>query len=134
MAFDLAIDYNTGDFKVAPNKDLERRIGESTVEQRIRVRLRIFQGEWALDPTGGQLGSRLHDMSRLPNWRAQQETGLVIQEALEPMDDIKVQDVKVTVNAKDQRVLDVVIAYAHVEPSGQQGDTVELTTSITLGG
>jgi phage gp46-like protein len=133
MGLDLAMDYNTGDLKIAPNKDLERRIGEATVEQRIRVRLRIYQGEWALDPTDGQLGSRLHDVTRLPAWRATQEAGLVIREALEPMDDIRVQDVQVSVDDKNVRILDVVILYAHVEPNGQLGGTVQLTTSITVG-
>lgn len=134
MPLDLALDYNTGDLKIAPNKDIERRVGEATIEQRIRVRLRIFQGEWALDPTGGQLGSRLHDVSRLPSWRAAQEAGLVIREALEPMDDIRVQDVQVSVDDKNVRILDVTILYAHVDPSGQLGGTVELTTAITVGG
>lgn len=134
MSLDLAIDFNTGDLLIAPNKDIERRIGEATIEQRIRVRLRIYQGEWELDPTGGQLGSRLHDVARLPAWRAAQEAGLVIREALEPMDDIRVQDVQVNVDDKNERILDVAISYAHVDPNGQLGGTLELTTSITAGG
>lgn len=134
MAIDLAIDYNTGDLRIAPNKDFERRVGEATVEQRIHVRLRIYQGEWALDPTGGSLGSRLHEVTRLPNWRAVQEASLVIREALEPMDDIRVQDVQTQISGETAKKIDVVITYAHVEPNGQSGDTVDLATTIFLAG
>jgi hypothetical protein len=109
MAWDLAIDYNTGDLKVAPNEDFQARTGPATIDQRIRVRLRIEQGEWALDPSGGQLGSRLSEVLRLPNWRAMTELELVVKEALASMDDIDVQNVIVT--KTDERTIGMQIEY-----------------------
>lgn len=134
MAIDLAINTNTGDLRIAPNKDFERVVGEATVKQRILVRLRIYQGEWSLDPTGGSLGSRLHEVVRLPIWRAEQEAGLVIREAIEPMEDVRVHDVQVSISGDTKKKLEVVITYAHIEPSGQSGDNVDLSTTLFLAG
>lgn len=134
MAVDLAIEYNTGDLLIAPNGDFDRRVGEDTIEQRIRVRLRIYQGEWMLDPTNGTLGSRLHEVARLPDFRAVQETSLIIREALEPMDDITIQDVQVIIDPNTRTKINVTISYAHVDPDGQSGGTVDLTTTILLAG
>lgn len=131
MAFDLAIDFVNGDLMVAANNDLDIRTGKSDIEQRIRVRLRIFQGEWTLDPTGGTLGSTLHDAVRLPTWRALGEIPLIVREALAPMADISVRDVDVMLNPNDVRAVDIVIAYTILdegEPAEEQ--SLALTTTI----
>jgi phage gp46-like protein len=131
MAVDLAIDYNTGDLIVAPHASLDIRTGARTIEQRIRVRLRVWAGEWDLDPS---LGSRLHDVIRMPNFRAVTEAQLAIREALLPMNDIRVDRVVVNISPKDSHVLEVQIAYTPIEPGIGFGEPVLLTTTLRLGG
>lgn len=134
MTRDLAIDYNTGDLRLAPSNDFAVRSGTEVVQQRIRVRLRIIQGEWPLDPTGGQLGSRLVDAMRSPSWRAMEEIALVIREALEPMEDIRVRSVEVNVDAKDSRKINVLIAYLATENVGAADEDVQnFTTTLKAG-
>lgn len=133
MAMDLAIDFNTGDLVIAPNKDIDVRIGQATVDQRIRVRLRVPQGDWSLDPSGGLLGSRLHDAVRLPIWRAEGEVPLLVHEALLGMHDIAVREVKVSQNAKSHTTLDMTILYSMLDESGQTMGEV-LTTNISVTG
>jgi len=130
VPIDLAIDYNTGDLVIAPNKDLEVRSGQQTIEQRIRVRLRIFQGEWTLDPTGGTLGSTLHDAVRLPTWRAIEEIPLIVKEALEPMDDIEVRSVDAVLDPDDARTVDLTISYAQLGDANPEEQTLAFTTTI----
>jgi len=132
MAFDLAIDYNSGDLILSPHIDIERRVGIDTVQQRVRVRLRIHQGEWPLDFTGGTLGSRLFEALRYPQWRAQSEIGLIVREALAPMDDIIVNDVQVTITGP--RTVSVVILFSMVEPGGLPGAAQQFGFSLTTGG
>lgn len=121
---DLAIDFNTGDLLVAPNGDIETREGQDTVEQRIRVRLKIVQGEWLLDPTNGQLGSTLTDAMRMSVPQALNLIPLVVKEALEPMTDIIVSDVTTRINALDPSSIDFQISYSMVDdPDGEQLST-----------
>lgn len=96
MPVDLAIDLNSGDLLIAPNNDAEIRSGQDLVNQRIRVRLKIWRGQWTLDPTNGTLGSGLRDALRLPMNMALQAIPLLVREALTPMEDILVTDVEAT--------------------------------------
>lgn len=131
MAVEIAIDYNTGDLKIAPNKGIDIRTGRATVDQRIRVRLKIVGGEWALDPTEGRLGSRLRDALRLPNWRASEEVPLMVREALEPMDDIDVRDVVCAINAETAKAIDITVYYTMSDDTA--GEDI-LTTTLTIEG
>lgn len=131
MAVDLAIDYNSGDLLVAPNKDIATRTGASTVEQRIRVRLRVIQGEWILDPTGGTLGSRLREAMRLPVFRAVQEVPLLVREALLPMTDIDVTDVECVSDDTDSTAVAITIIYSTLDDTGQT-NLEGLSTTLTL--
>lgn len=133
MPVDLAFDFKVGDLAVAPNKDLDRKTGADLVEQRIRVRLKIIQGSWLLDPTGGSLGSRLVDALRLPMFRATTEIPLMVQEALEPMDDISVTNVVVTPDEDDSSSVSLAIYYTILDDSGLT-TSEELTTSLTIAG
>lgn len=133
MPFDLALDFNTGDLMVAPNKDLEVRTGLATIEQRIRVRLRIWQGQWPLDYTGGTLGSTLHDVTRMPVWRATSEIPLIVKEALEPMSDISVTDVVAVPDDKQVNSVNVTITYAILD-DGQPGEEQTLAFNTTIAG
>jgi len=132
---DFAINYNTGDFLISPRNDLALRTGRVTVDQRIRVRLRIRVGEWLNDPSEGTLGSRLKETFNIPTWRAAQELELVIREALEPMEDIQIQTLDVTVDPKDARQVNVRLTYAIAEDDAEvtQDDIISLDTTITAG-
>lgn len=135
MATDIALDYETGDLVISPTKDLDLRTGPKTIDQRIRVRLRIIQGAWALDPSNGTLGSRIRDLFRQPVWRSAAEAELVIREALQPMDDISLQAVNVEIDDKDKRKLNVQIAYVASEDEGEDDVDVQTlqTTVLTAG-
>jgi hypothetical protein len=126
----LAIDFNTGDLLLAPNKDFDVRTGTQVTEQRIRVRLKVRQGEWVLDPSDGQLGSRLLEIMRLPRWRAEAEAELAIREALEPMEDIQLSEVIVSLSEENSRALNVTISYLPVEEDVQPQD-ISFTTTLT---
>ena len=132
MAVDLAIDFNTGDLLVSPNNGVEIRTGQATVDQRMRVRLKVYAGRWELDPSGTGLGSRLHDAKRYPVWRAVTEIGLMVREALEPMEDISVQDVIVTENPEDAKTVDFTVIYTMVEEEEVETAERTFTDSITL--
>lgn len=133
MATDLALDYNTGDLVISPTGDLDLRTGTKTIDQRIRVRLRIIQGAWAFDPSNGTLGSRIREMYRMPTWRAASELGLVIREALEPMEDIAVQSVDVAQDADDERKLHLQITYIPIEDGDNADEQTVETTVLTNG-
>jgi hypothetical protein len=133
MPIDLKFDFAKGDLAIAPNKDIDRAIGSGLVEQRIKVRLMIVQGEWVDDPTGGQIGSRLRDALRMPLFRAEAEIPLLVNEALDPMTDILVSNVIVTPNATDNSALDITIIYSTVDDTGASTQE-DLSTTITLAG
>ena len=135
MPTDLAIDYNTGDLKIAPSNDIGVRTGTEVLEQRIRVRLRAHAGEWHLDPTDGQLGSHLMDTTRLPTWRALTDVERVVREALAPMTDIHVRGVNASIDPKDERKITIDLAYSIVEPTGEtDNNETTLSTSLTITG
>lgn len=131
MSFDLAIDYGTGDLIAAPNNDLAGRTGPETIQQRIRVRLRIHRGEWLLDPTEGTLGSDLHKTLRMPIGRAVAEVEAAIMHALEPMDDIDVVGVRVTQSAGNARELQIEIQFRPLIEGADETAPPE-TTILTI--
>jgi hypothetical protein len=133
MPVDLAFDFVTGDLAIAPNNDLDRKTGADLVDQRIRTRLKIQQGTWLLDPTGGTLGSRLVDALRLPLDRALTEIPLMVDEALEPMSDINVTSVDVVPDPDDSSAVTMTIYYIILDDSGQTTEE-QLTTSVTIAG
>ena len=135
MPTDLAVDYNTGDLKIAPSNDIGLRTGTEVLEQRIRARLRVYAGEWPLDPSGGLLGSHLRDITRQPTWRAVTDVERVVREALAPMDDVHVRSVNAQIDPKDERRIVIDLTYSVVEPTGETSDTAtSLSTSLTITG
>ena len=134
MATDLAFDFQKRDLVIAPNLDWGIRTGQATVDQRIRVRLLLAQGEWDLDPTGGKLGSRLKEMFRLPPQRALVEIPLVVREALADMADISIVDVQATLSPEDTRSIDILILYTITEAGAEDIEADVLSTTITVSG
>jgi phage gp46-like protein len=130
MSFDLAIDYTTGDLLNAPNHDIQGRTGPDVYEQRIRVRLKVQRGTWALDPTDGDLGSRLHELTRVQSARALVEIEQYVREALEPMRDITVRDVQARLSEDTDKILLLDISYQpHID--GDDSDTLQ-SISLTI--
>lgn len=112
---DLAID-NNGDLVFAGNRDLLIVEGQEQVEQRIRMRLLMPQGTFVYDSeemigsdiSGPDLASTLR---RLPtDDRIYDDLALRVQEALAPMEDIMVSDVRITASP-DNRQLTVDVLY-----------------------
>jgi hypothetical protein len=135
MSTDLAIDYNTGDLMIAPSNDVGIRTGTETLEQEIRIRLRVHAGEWPLDPWGGLLGSHLEDAARMPTWRALTDVERIVREALAPMENLHVRSVDSRIDPKDERKILIDLTYSVVEPTGETADTTTtLSTSLTTTG
>lgn len=111
MAWDIAINLQTGDLVWTGVTDFGSRDGSALDQQRIHVRLFIERGEFVYDPEGGALGSRLLDILRLPRARALLEADLYVREALEPMDDIQVTKVEVLEVEEDARMVRLNISY-----------------------
>lgn len=133
MPIDIAYDFSAGDIVIAPNKDVDRRTGLSLIDQRIRMRLKIFQGSWLYDPTGGTLGSRLSEATRMPIFRAIQEVPLLVREALQPMDDIDVTNVTCEADPLDSSAVELTVFFNLLDESGQT--TLEdLSTTVTIAG
>jgi hypothetical protein len=131
VALDLAVDFGKHDLRLAPNNDLDVVTGQATVDQRIRVRLFIPQGEWLLDPTDGSLGSHLRDAFRMTPSQGIDAAKLLVREALEPMTDISVTDVDVTQNPDNPRAIDILIYYQMSDVGA--GESEVLTTQVTVG-
>lgn len=128
MSFDIAIDYGTGDLLMAPNQDIQGRTGPDVFEQRIRIRLKIQRGTWMFDPTDGELGSRLLELSRVSSARAVAEMEQYVREALEPMSDISVRDVTAKADPQTQKIVILDISY---QPLADEADA-ETLQSISL--
>ena len=90
--FDVQINTKTGDWLFSGNRDLQMVEGNAAVQQRIITRLKIEQG-WLLDPSGGQLGSRLSEKLQSISTIAITEMDQLVREALAPMNDIVVDEV-----------------------------------------
>lgn len=129
MSFDLAIDYNTGDLLQAPNHDIQGRTGQDVYEQRIRIRLKIQRGTWALDPTNGELGSRLLELARVSSARAVADVEQYVREALEPMRDINVRDVTAKISPVSPKAITLDITY---QPRLLAEDSTLQSVSMTI--
>jgi phage gp46-like protein len=133
LSFDIALDYNTGDIIMAPNMDIQGRTGPDVYEQRIRIRLKIQRGTWELDPTDGELGSRLLELARMPAQRALVDVEQYVREALAPMDDIVVENVESRFNVDTQTAVEVDITYIPKLDEGEApAEASEQTVSLTI--
>lgn len=127
---DIAIDFRSGDLILAPNRDFAGISGLDEMAQRIHLRLMIERGTWLYDPTEGQLGSRLSSLPGMNQSRAIGEAGLLIREALAPMEDIEIEQVDVMLDPEDETVIICNISYRDItNPFETEIDT---TTTVTL--
>lgn len=141
---DLAID-NNGDLIFGGNRDLLTVDGQEQVEQRIRMRLLLPQGTFIHDTeemvgsdlAGPELGSLLR---RLPtDDRVYDDLALRVQEALAPMEDIQVSDVKMTVEENRSVTVEVLYTmrpefFEDAESIGQptlSPDDLEMSITLT---
>lgn len=126
MAYDLALSEH-GDLIISGNRDLGAVSGTDLIEQRIRIRLMIRKGSWVYDPDGN-LGSQLELAINQEPDRAQASMLDYVRNALQPMDEIIVQDV-VTQYADHSIIL--VVMYQLVGEDGEaEGDVQQLEISL----
>ena len=135
MAWDFGLDPATGDFIFGANHDLMGVSGEDLDRQRISVRLKIPLGTFAYDETE-LLGSRLRSAQRLPMERGLAEIPKLVEEALEPMEDIDVRSVTVAEDEDDPGKAVVILKYAHSPERSDSrltaDETDELEVTISL--
>lgn len=129
MAVDLALDAVLGDLVATPSGDIMLVSGTEEVEQRIRTRLKVTLGAWALEPA---LGSSVASLLRLPSDMAAQQLPLTVKEALAPMSDVQVQDVVAWVDSQDSRKVDFTVTYVLVD-SESAGQQIVFSDSIVVG-
>lgn len=134
MAVDIAFDNTIGDLLATPGNDVGLYSGEAVVAQRMRTRLKIPLGSWILDPTGGSLGSRLYDATRMPVSRAIGEIPMIVKEALLPMTDIRVEDVLVEIDANSANTIGFTVLYVVVDSAGNESDTQQFEGTIPVVG
>lgn len=106
MAWDLALDADSGDVIFGPSRDLLGTTGSGLVEQRIIVRCKIRRGSFVYDENN-TLGSRLHEITRFDSGRQLREAPALVQEALEPMGDIRVLGVDAEITEDNRLSLGV---------------------------
>jgi hypothetical protein len=87
--WDLATDPDTGDFLFGPTFDLIAATGPQLVEQRILSRCKIPRGTFTYDDDGN-LGSRLHLISRTRSEQQLAQAIPFIQEALDGMEGVSI--------------------------------------------
>lgn len=120
--FDLAIDLESCDLMFGPHTDLLGASGDVVTRQRILARCKIPRGSWVYDETG-TLGSRLYQISGHPTGQQLSQSPSLVQEALEPMQDIRVGQIVPKVTQDNH--LAVFVGYQPI--GGLAGDEV-LTT------
>jgi len=103
MAFDLAIsEFN--DLLFMGNNDLALVFGNSLIEQRIRLRLKIIRGSWIYD-TSKTLGSDLRQILHETQQSAASKVEPIVRQALLPMKDIRVQSVDVFQGTTEREII-----------------------------
>lgn len=121
MAWDLALDRDSGDLMFGPASDLLGCTGEILTNQRILVRSRIPRGSFIYDKDN-TLGSRLFSISGASKKRQLAELPPLLREALEPMDDISIQSIDAQPLA-DGRV-EATVRYQMNSPSQNESEAI----------
>jgi hypothetical protein len=106
VAYDFALDANTGDFVFGPNRDILGATGPQLDMQRISIRCKIPKGTFTYDEDG-ILGSLLYLIPRNPSPARQEEAKAYVREALEDADGITVDNVELRVEEDGALSIDV---------------------------
>lgn len=126
------LDALTGDLVTTPSNDFMLVSGAQLIEQRMRIRLKIPLGTWALDPTGGTLGSTVLTVTRMSNVQAAQQLPLLVKESLAPMNDIRIDDVNAWVDEADPRVVNFSVTYSVVDDQGNASDQLQFSDNVVV--
>jgi hypothetical protein len=126
--WDLAIADN-GDLIISGHRDLLGRSGSDLLEQRMKIRMLVQRGAWALDTTK-TFGSNLRRLIGMPPETAAQAAPALVREALRGMDEIVVDEVQISYTNKDITV----IAFYHTQETsgGVLVSSEEKQFAITL--
>lgn len=103
--WDLAIDESSRDIVFTPSRDLLGVSGDELNRQRIQTRCKIRKGSFIYGRA--DLGSNLHKISRYDIDRQLREAAPVVQEALTPMDDIRITSITPSVTDGNQLFINV---------------------------
>lgn len=123
--FDLAIDLESCDLIFGPHTDLLGASGDVVTRQRILTRCKIPRGTWVYDEDG-TIGSRLLQISGRPSGQQLAQAPALVEEALEPMQDIQVGSVQASIT--DDNKLAVFVNY---QPVGGAPEDESVTTELT---
>jgi hypothetical protein len=127
--WDIRYDSKVKDWVFDARRDLSESGGMQVVYQRVMTRLIIRRGSFIYDEDG-DLGSRLMDLVSTSKRDVLRDLEIMVQEALAPMDDVTVTNVRATesrVEGKVQVFLDIV-----VKPSTFSTESVDTTRPGTL--
>lgn len=122
--YDLAIDPETGDLMFGPTHDLLGTTGPTLIDQRILIRAKIPRGSFSFDATG-TLGSRLYQIQSAPGPRQLREAPAILQEALEPMDDIHIADITAEITDNNRLALHVSYGMVVFDDEGETVSTAD---------
>lgn len=126
LPWDIALDGDSGDILFGPTHDLLGTTGDGLTQQRILLRCKIPRGGWQYDEDG-TLGSRLTLITNAPSAAQVAQAPALVREALEPMDDISVEDIQVSADKNNRLVVSV--SYRNVDVENDE-DITEIDTSI----
>lgn len=123
MAYDFALDLETGDWLFGGSRDLGGVTGTELDEQRINIRCKIPRGSFTYDEDG-TLGSNLYAISRNPTAQQVSEARGLITQALEPMtNEIAIDDIQLRLLEDGQLFANVLF-----HPTGSLDPEEELFT------
>lgn len=131
MPVDLMVDKTTRDMVSTPSGDVAIVTGDALTQQRMRVRIFVQRGSWALDPSDGQLGGSLSALFRMNVDQAASALPLLVREALAPMADIRVDDVQAAVDEVTPGKINFTVYYTPVTATAE-GSPQQLTTSVEV--
>lgn len=118
MTWDIRQDPTTGDWVYTGHRDLMHSDGEDHIYQRIVTRLKIPRGEYIYDASG-TLGSDLPEATRGLMDKTLPEVPTIIQEALAPMSDIRVNNIQLNMMEDDPSAIRASISYVNTVMPGE---------------
>lgn len=120
MSWDLQIS-RLNDLMFGPSRDWQTITGDSLLQQRVMLRLKMQRGSWILDDTK-DLGSNFIFALRMGQPAAMEALDSLVAEALEPIsDEIAIAEVQAKPNEYDVRAVDLLVRYQKIIPAEGTG-------------